>query len=72
MKWDYYKIWFTIAYYLTIQRVFMNKIMIKIYSILFQVIKVISGDKQDLVLENLALRQQLAIYQKKNTKINKK
>jgi len=50
----------------------MNKIMIKIYSILFQVIKVISGDRQDLVLENLALRQQLAIYQKKNTKINKK
>ncbi len=43
----------------------MTKILIKIFSILLLVIKNLSINKQDLILENLALRQQLANYKQK-------
>ena len=44
------------------------RISTQFFLILIKVIKVIQKSKSELIIENLALRQQLAIYQTKKTK----
>ena len=44
------------------------KVVIKIFSIFLQVIKALSLSQKELILENLALRQQLANYKQKMPK----
>jgi putative transposase len=44
------------------------RVFVGFLSILIKVIKVIPKSKSELIIENLALRQQLAIYQTKKSK----
>jgi len=46
----------------------MYQLLIRLFIILIKIIKLIHKSKEDLIIENLALRQQLAIYQTKKTK----
>ena len=46
----------------------MPKLLIKIFGLLVETMKALNKNKQDLIMENLALRQQLANYQQKIVK----
>ena len=46
----------------------MNQVLIRLLAILLKTIQKIFKSKEELVLENLALRHQLSVYQLKKTK----